>query len=174
MSLKPNASSGHLSHSAADFTGTPPAANSNVPDYQSVPSMETALDLLHWVEQDSSLTKFQRNNERAAIKWLGRVDSTPLAAIPLDARYLIDNRVPPDPQLQGPEEEAPQRHRLPAQRRADVEHLEAVDLSPRTIASRLDGICAVVSALAPGTEIDWLTREITILRSAITLISPEM
>ena len=42
---------------------------------------------------DPLRNKNQRSNETSAIKWLGKVDSTPLAAIPLDVRYLVDNRI---------------------------------------------------------------------------------
>ena len=57
------------------------------------PPLNTAQDLLDWVLTDPLRNKNQRRNEAAAIKWLGRVDSTLLSAIPLDVRYLVDNRI---------------------------------------------------------------------------------
>ena len=57
------------------------------------PPLSTAQDLLDWVLCDRLRNSNQRRNEVAAIKWLGKVDETPLAAIPLDVRYLVDNRI---------------------------------------------------------------------------------
>ena len=57
------------------------------------PPLNTAQDLLEWVLNDPLRNKNQRRNEAAAIKWLGKVDSTLLSAIPLDVRYLVDNRI---------------------------------------------------------------------------------
>jgi hypothetical protein len=45
------------------------------------------------VLSDPLRSKNQRSNQAAAIKWLGKVDSTPLSAIPLDICYLVDNRI---------------------------------------------------------------------------------
>ncbi len=57
------------------------------------PPLKTAQDLLDWVLADGDRTQNQKNNEAAAIRWLGRVDDTPLAIIPLDdVRYLVDDR----------------------------------------------------------------------------------
>src|SRR3981081_3338408 len=57
------------------------------------PPLNTAQDLLDWVLSDPLRNKNQRSNGAAAIKWLGKVDSTLLSAIPLDVRYLVDNRI---------------------------------------------------------------------------------
>jgi integrase len=57
------------------------------------PPLNTAQDLLDWVLKDPLRNKNQCRNEVAAIKWLGKVDSTLLSAIPLDVRYLVDNRI---------------------------------------------------------------------------------
>jgi hypothetical protein len=38
-------------------------------------------------------TRNQKKNEASAIRWLGRIDDTPLSAIPLEARYLVDDRI---------------------------------------------------------------------------------
>src|SRR5450631_2998680 len=57
------------------------------------PPLNTAQDLLEWVLNDPLRKKNQRKNEAAAIKWLGKIDSTLLSAIPLDVRYLVDNRI---------------------------------------------------------------------------------
>jgi len=58
------------------------------------PQLATARDLLHWVRNDDSMrNNNQRRNEAAAIKWLGKVDGTSLVDIPLDVRYLVDNRI---------------------------------------------------------------------------------
>ena len=54
--------------------------------------LKTAQDLLDWVNDNPSLKVQDRRNEAAAIKWLGRVDQTPLVAIPLDIRFLVDDR----------------------------------------------------------------------------------
>lgn len=59
----------------------------------SPPRFKTAQDLLDWVLADGDRTQNQKNNEAAAIRWLGRVDDTPLVIIPLsDVRYLVDDR----------------------------------------------------------------------------------
>lgn len=58
-----------------------------------VPLLKTAQDLLDWVKGDPTRTRNQRNNEGSAIRWLERVDNTPLAVIPLDPRYLVDDRI---------------------------------------------------------------------------------
>ena len=57
------------------------------------PPLSTAQDLLDWVLSDQLRNSNQRRNEVAAIKWLGKVDETPLTAIRLDVRYLVDNRI---------------------------------------------------------------------------------
>lgn len=69
-------------HEPATATGEP-----------SAPHLATAQDLLDWVLADGDRTQNQKNNEAAAIRWLSRVDDTPLAIIPLDdVRYLVDDR----------------------------------------------------------------------------------
>ena len=55
--------------------------------------LSTAQDLLDWVLSDQLRNSNQRRNEVAAIRWLGKVDETPLTAIRLDVRYLVDNRI---------------------------------------------------------------------------------
>lgn len=63
-------------------------------DVPVISPLDTVQDLLDWVLGDHSRTKNQRNNEAAAIRWLGRIDGTPLSTIPLDnVRYLVDDRV---------------------------------------------------------------------------------
>lgn len=58
-----------------------------------LPPLKTAQDLLDWVQADRNRTKHQRNNEASAIRWLGRIDGTPLASILLDdVRYLVNDR----------------------------------------------------------------------------------
>lgn len=57
-----------------------------------IPALQTADDLLHWVKADETRNGNQRSNECAAIKWLGKIDDTPLSAIPLDVRYIVDHR----------------------------------------------------------------------------------
>lgn len=60
----------------------------------SAPALETAQDLLDWVNGDPSRNQGQKYNEAAAIRWLGRIDDTPLSAISLtDVRFLIDDRI---------------------------------------------------------------------------------
>ncbi|WP_428667636.1 tyrosine-type recombinase/integrase [Reyranella sp.] len=59
----------------------------------SPPPLNTAQDLLEWVLGDPQRNKNQKSNEAAAIKWLGKVDGIPLASIPLEVRYLVDDRV---------------------------------------------------------------------------------
>lgn len=55
--------------------------------------LDTAQDVLEWVLEDGRRNQHQKNNEAAAIRWLGRVDDTPLAVIRLgDVRYLVDDR----------------------------------------------------------------------------------
>jgi hypothetical protein len=61
-------------------------------NHATIPQLDTAQDLLVWVDGDTSLNIQYRRNESGAIKWLGRVDGTPLSVIPLDARYLVDDR----------------------------------------------------------------------------------
>lgn len=59
----------------------------------STPRLDTAQDLLEWVVTDSGRTQHQKNNEAAAIRWLGRVDKTLLVNVSLnDVRYLVDDR----------------------------------------------------------------------------------
>jgi integrase len=59
-----------------------------------VPPLATAQDLLDWVKGDLLRTQNQKSNECSAIRWLGRVDDTPLSIIPLaDVRYLVDDRI---------------------------------------------------------------------------------
>jgi integrase len=55
--------------------------------------LNTAEELLHWVLGDPLRNKHQKNNDAAAVKWLGRTDGTPLSAIPLEVRYLVDDRI---------------------------------------------------------------------------------
>src|SRR5262249_705445 len=55
--------------------------------------LNTAQDLLDWVRRGALRHENQRRNMGAAIRWLGKVDGTPLAAIPLDVRCLVDNRI---------------------------------------------------------------------------------
>jgi integrase len=57
------------------------------------PPLKTAQDLLDWVKGDATRTRNQKKNEASAIRWLGRIDDTPLSAIPLEARYLVDDRI---------------------------------------------------------------------------------
>ena len=57
------------------------------------PHLTTAQDLLDWVLSEPSRSRNQRKNAAGAIRWIGRVDGTPLALIPLDVRYLVDVRV---------------------------------------------------------------------------------
>lgn len=54
--------------------------------------LANAEDLLNWVRSDPTRTENQKNNESSAIRWLGKVDDTSLSAIPLEARYLVDDR----------------------------------------------------------------------------------
>lgn len=62
-------------------------------DVPAIPALETAQHLLDWVLGDPLRNQNQKNNEAAAIRWLGRVDDTPLSTIPLDdVRYLVDDR----------------------------------------------------------------------------------
>lgn len=57
------------------------------------PVLKTAQDLLSWVLAQNDRTQNQKNNEAAAVRWLGRIDDTPLSSIPLDdVRYLVDDR----------------------------------------------------------------------------------
>ena len=59
----------------------------------SAPRLDTTQDLLEWVLGDGSRNQHQKNNEAAAIRWLGRVDETLLVNIPIDdVRYLVDDR----------------------------------------------------------------------------------
>ena len=59
-----------------------------------VPSLRTAQELLDWVLGDPDRTQNQKNNEAAAIRWLGRADDTPLSAIQLDdVRHIVDHRL---------------------------------------------------------------------------------
>jgi hypothetical protein len=59
----------------------------------SAPRLDTAQDLLEWVLADGGRNQCQKNNEAAAIRWLGRVDETLLVNVPLDdVRYLVDDR----------------------------------------------------------------------------------
>lgn len=39
------------------------------------PALTTVQDLLDWVLNDPARNKYQKNNEAAAIRWLGRVTS---------------------------------------------------------------------------------------------------
>ncbi len=57
------------------------------------PPLTTAQGLLDYVVGDKGRSRNQRKNEAAAIRWLGKVDGTRLSVIPLDARYLVDNRI---------------------------------------------------------------------------------
>jgi hypothetical protein len=57
------------------------------------PPLNTAQDLLEWVLNDPLRNKNQCRNGAAAIKWLGKVDGTQLSAVPLEVRYLVDNRI---------------------------------------------------------------------------------
>ena len=57
------------------------------------PPLTTAQGLLDWVLCDKERSRNQRKNEAAAIRWLGKIDGTPLATIALDARYLVDDRI---------------------------------------------------------------------------------
>lgn len=70
----------------------PPADQEGASEKPQPPALKTAQDLLDWVRGDPARTKNQKNNEASAIRWLGRVDDTRLAAIPLDARYIVDDR----------------------------------------------------------------------------------
>lgn len=63
-----------------------------LPDEAAPPSLATAQDLFEWVAADAALGKQQRTNELSAIRALGKVDHTPLAAIPLDPTHLFDVR----------------------------------------------------------------------------------
>jgi integrase len=56
------------------------------------PVLKTAEDLLVWISTYPGLGKAQRSNEVSAIRALGTVDSTPLSAIPIEERYLLDDR----------------------------------------------------------------------------------
>jgi integrase len=88
MSLDKEAATIAMEYLAEDPATTSPQADAATP-----PILKTAQDLLDWVAGDPLRNKNQRSNEAAAIKWLGKVDCTPLAAIPLDVRYLVDNRI---------------------------------------------------------------------------------
>lgn len=57
-----------------------------------LPWLTNAQDLLNWVLRDKLPNDNQRRNEVAAIRWLGKVDERPLAAISLDPRLLVDDR----------------------------------------------------------------------------------
>src|SRR6202012_5478301 len=57
-----------------------------------LPPLNTAQDLLDWVLGDSNRNPNQRSNEAATIKWLGKVDGILLSTIPLEVRYLVDDR----------------------------------------------------------------------------------
>lgn len=57
------------------------------------PELRTVQDLLDWVKNDDRLHTNQKSNERSAIRWLGRIDDTPLSGINLEARHLVDDRV---------------------------------------------------------------------------------
>ena len=63
------------------------------PTPPTLPPLTTAQDLLDWVLDDPSRNRNQRSNEASAVKWLGRIDDTPLSAIPLEVRYLVDDRI---------------------------------------------------------------------------------
>jgi hypothetical protein len=78
---------------AMEYLAEDPASPSPECDLALPSTPKTAQDLLDWVLSDPLRNKNQRSNEAAAIKWLGKVDGTPLAAIPLDVRYLVDNRI---------------------------------------------------------------------------------
>jgi len=57
------------------------------------PELRTGQDLLDWVLGDPTRNQNQKNNEAAAIRWLGRVDDTPLSDVQLDdVRHLVDDR----------------------------------------------------------------------------------
>lgn len=58
-----------------------------------VSDLTTAQDLLDWVLSEPLRSRNQRRNAAGAIRWIGRVDGTPLALIPLEVRYLVDVRV---------------------------------------------------------------------------------
>ena len=78
---------------AMEYLAEDPASASPEADPATLPIPKTAQDLLDWVLSDPLRNKNQRSNEAAAIKWLGKVDGTPLATIPLDVRYLVDIRI---------------------------------------------------------------------------------
>jgi integrase len=78
---------------AMEYLAEDPATSSPQADPATPPIPKTAQDLLDWVLSDPLRNKNQRSNEAAAIKWLGKFDGTPLTAIPLDVRYLVDNRI---------------------------------------------------------------------------------
>lgn len=71
-----------------DETMALPTSDAIVP-----PPLNTAQELLDWVLVDLARNKNQKSNEAAAIKWLGKVDHTPLSSIPLEVRYLVDDRM---------------------------------------------------------------------------------
>lgn len=56
------------------------------------PVLKTAEDLLQWVANDPTLKRQDRVNQMSAIRLMGTIDNTPLSAIPLDVRYLLDDR----------------------------------------------------------------------------------
>lgn len=78
------------SFAAVEHIQLPPVADFAPP---TLPPMYTAQDLLDWVLGDPHRNKHQKNNDAAAIKWLGKIDGTPLSAIPLEVRYLVDDRI---------------------------------------------------------------------------------
>ena len=88
MSLDKEAATIAMEYLAEDPASPSPECDSALPS-----TPKTAQDLLDWVLSDPLRNKNQRSNEAAAIKWLGKVDGTPLSAIPLDVRYLVDNRI---------------------------------------------------------------------------------
>jgi hypothetical protein len=56
------------------------------------PPLKTAQDLFDFVANDPNLKRQDRSNFMSAIRIMGDIDNTPLAAIPLDEAYVFNDR----------------------------------------------------------------------------------
>jgi integrase len=77
---------------AMEYLAEDPASPSLEGAPAAPPTLNNAQDLLDHVRLDPDLSPQQRSNEMSAIRALGTVDNTPLAAIPLDEAYLLNDR----------------------------------------------------------------------------------
>jgi hypothetical protein len=81
-----------LADIALEIPADDAASSATQDDPAALPPLETAQDLLEWVQTDPDLSPQQRCNEMSAIRTLGAVDNTPLAAISLEDGYLFKDR----------------------------------------------------------------------------------